>query len=163
MPSPSLCKPLRRLPSEGVDQEGGNHGLPWQVQTAVVEFIRELLSSGSQSCQEWDVVGHIFNEFGRISGRLVRAERDSRGFAQCLGCAESSCGHPWPWRPPRCRAVVASTAIGACSKWPLLMGVCAAVGGGVGGWCGFAPGRTTRDCVCSPRAEQSCLPKGGTL
>ncbi|XP_075287185.1 maestro heat-like repeat-containing protein family member 2B [Opisthocomus hoazin] len=42
-----------------------------QVQTAVVEFIRELLSSGSQSCQEWDVVGHIFNEFGRISGRLV--------------------------------------------------------------------------------------------
>ncbi|KAF1619015.1 Maestro heat-like repeat-containing protein family member 2B, partial [Eudyptes chrysolophus] len=44
------------------------------VRRAVLEFIRELLSSGSQSCWAWDVVGHIFNEFSRSSGRLVRAE-----------------------------------------------------------------------------------------
>ncbi|XP_072731086.1 maestro heat-like repeat-containing protein family member 2B [Ciconia boyciana] len=42
-----------------------------QVRRAVLEFIRELLSSGSQSCWAWDVVGHIFNEFSRTSGRLV--------------------------------------------------------------------------------------------
>ncbi|XP_076214435.1 maestro heat-like repeat-containing protein family member 2B [Aptenodytes patagonicus] len=41
------------------------------VRRAVLEFIRELLSSGSQSCWAWDVVGHIFNEFSRTSGRLV--------------------------------------------------------------------------------------------
>ncbi|KFP68126.1 Maestro heat-like repeat-containing protein family member 2A, partial [Cariama cristata] len=43
-----------------------------QVRRAVLEFIRELLSSGSQSCWTWDVVGHIFTEFSRNSGRLVR-------------------------------------------------------------------------------------------
>ncbi|NXW11349.1 MRO2A protein, partial [Fregetta grallaria] len=42
-----------------------------QVRRAVLEFIRELLSSGSQSCWAWDVVGHIFIEFSRTSGRLV--------------------------------------------------------------------------------------------
>ncbi|KAF1675143.1 Maestro heat-like repeat-containing protein family member 2B, partial [Pygoscelis papua] len=41
------------------------------VRRAVLEFIRELLSSGSQSCWAWDVVGHIFSEFSRTSGRLV--------------------------------------------------------------------------------------------
>ncbi|KAM6106976.1 maestro heat-like repeat-containing protein family member 2B [Phoenicopterus ruber ruber] len=42
-----------------------------RVRRAVLEFIRELLSSGSQSCWAWDVVGHIFIEFSRTSGRLV--------------------------------------------------------------------------------------------
>ncbi|XP_059679384.1 maestro heat-like repeat-containing protein family member 2B [Gavia stellata] len=42
-----------------------------QVRRAVLEFIRELLSSGPQSCWAWDVVGHIFIEFSRSSGRLV--------------------------------------------------------------------------------------------
>ncbi|XP_059679369.1 maestro heat-like repeat-containing protein family member 2B [Gavia stellata] len=42
-----------------------------QVRRAVLEFIRELLSSGSQSCWAWDAVGHIFIEFSRSSGRLV--------------------------------------------------------------------------------------------
>ncbi|NXS69685.1 MRO2B protein, partial [Pandion haliaetus] len=42
-----------------------------QVRRAVLEFSRELLSSGSQSCWAWDVVGHIFIEFSRTSGRLV--------------------------------------------------------------------------------------------
>ncbi|XP_074878113.1 maestro heat-like repeat-containing protein family member 2B [Buteo buteo] len=42
-----------------------------QVRRAVLEFSRELLSSGSQSCWPWDVVGHIFSEFSRTSGTLV--------------------------------------------------------------------------------------------
>ncbi|XP_074930909.1 maestro heat-like repeat-containing protein family member 2B [Phalacrocorax aristotelis] len=42
-----------------------------QVRRAVLEFIRELLSSVCQSCWAWDVVGHIFTEFSRTSGRLV--------------------------------------------------------------------------------------------
>ncbi|KAK2518879.1 hypothetical protein Q9233_012284 [Columba guinea] len=42
-----------------------------QVRRAVLEFIRELLSSGSQSCWPWDVVGHIFREYSRSSGRLA--------------------------------------------------------------------------------------------
>ncbi|KAK2518882.1 hypothetical protein Q9233_012287 [Columba guinea] len=42
-----------------------------QVRRAVLEFIRELLSSGSQSCWPWDVVGHIFSEYSRSSGRLA--------------------------------------------------------------------------------------------
>ncbi|XP_075583531.1 maestro heat-like repeat-containing protein family member 2B [Pelecanus crispus] len=42
-----------------------------QVRRAVLEFIRELLSSGSESRWAWDVVGHIFIEFRRTSGRLV--------------------------------------------------------------------------------------------
>ncbi|OPJ70753.1 hypothetical protein AV530_007016 [Patagioenas fasciata monilis] len=42
-----------------------------QVWGAVLEFIRELLSSDSQSCWPWDVVGHIFNEYSRSLGRLL--------------------------------------------------------------------------------------------
>ncbi|NWH46757.1 MRO2A protein, partial [Fregata magnificens] len=41
-----------------------------QMWRAVLEFITELLSSGSQSCWAWDVV---VNEFSWTSGRLVRA------------------------------------------------------------------------------------------
>ncbi|XP_065704327.1 maestro heat-like repeat-containing protein family member 2B isoform X3 [Patagioenas fasciata] len=42
-----------------------------QVRRAVLEFMRELLSSGSQSCWPWDVVAHIFSEYSRSSGRLA--------------------------------------------------------------------------------------------
>ncbi|KAK2527218.1 hypothetical protein Q9966_010438 [Columba livia] len=42
-----------------------------QVRRAVLEFIWELLSSGSQSCWPRDVVGHIFSEYSRSSGRLA--------------------------------------------------------------------------------------------
>ncbi|NXJ78509.1 MRO2A protein, partial [Trogon melanurus] len=45
-----------------------------KVQLAVVQFIRELLSCVPQRCWAWDVVGHVFDEFTRTSGRLVRAE-----------------------------------------------------------------------------------------
>ena len=132
----------------GFEQQGRNHALPWQVRRAVLEFIRELLSSVSQSCWAWDVVGHIF-EFSRTSGRLVSAEQDTWGFDRCLDCAESSCRHPWPWRAPCCRAISASTAVEVASKWPFLVGVCADIGGDVGGCC--QPG--LRGCVCTPWAE----------
>ncbi|XP_071661406.1 maestro heat-like repeat-containing protein family member 2B isoform X3 [Patagioenas fasciata] len=42
-----------------------------QVRRAVLEFMRELLSSSSQSCWPWDVVAHIFREYSRSSGRLA--------------------------------------------------------------------------------------------
>ncbi|XP_054024596.1 maestro heat-like repeat-containing protein family member 2B [Dryobates pubescens] len=42
-----------------------------QVRRAVLEFIRELLSSGCQSCWPWDVLGHVFTEFQRASCSLV--------------------------------------------------------------------------------------------
>ncbi|KAK2527224.1 hypothetical protein Q9966_010444 [Columba livia] len=42
-----------------------------QVRRAVLEFIWELLSSGSQSCWPRDVVGHIFSEYSQSSGRLA--------------------------------------------------------------------------------------------
>ena len=98
----------------GFEQEGHNHTLPWQVWRAVLEFISELLRSGSQSCWAWDVVGHIFIEFSRTSGRMVRAEQDTWGFDGCLDCAESSCRRPWPWRAPRCRAISAGNVV----EWP---------------------------------------------
>ena len=104
MRSSCLCEPLQRLPPSkggfplGFEQEGRNHPLPWQVRRAVLEFIRELLSSVGQSCWAWDVVGHIFTEFSRTSGRLVSAEQDTQAFDRCMGCAESSCRHPWPRR-----------------------------------------------------------------
>ncbi|KAK2521382.1 hypothetical protein Q9966_012999 [Columba livia] len=42
-----------------------------QVRRAVLEFIWELLSSGSQSCWPRDVVGHIFSEYSWSSDRLL--------------------------------------------------------------------------------------------
>ncbi|XP_054254992.1 maestro heat-like repeat-containing protein family member 2B, partial [Indicator indicator] len=48
-----------------------SHDPSTQVRRAVLEFIRELLSSGCQSCWPWDVVGHIFTEFQQASGSLV--------------------------------------------------------------------------------------------
>jgi len=134
------------------EQQGRNHTLPWQVRRAVLEFSRELLSSGSQSCWAWDVVGHVFFEFSQTSGRLVSAEQDTWGFDRYLDCAESSCRHPWPWRAPCCTAISASTAVEVASKWPFLVGVCADTGGDVSGCCGFAPRRATQGCgaACAP-------------
>ena len=45
---------------------------PWQVRKAILRFIGDLLSTDAQSCSSWDVVGHIFNEFSRSTGRRVR-------------------------------------------------------------------------------------------
>lgn len=63
---------------------------PWQVRSALLGFIRDLLSVSIPSCLAWEVVAHIFVEFRRASDRLVRTERDTRGSVPCPGCAESS-------------------------------------------------------------------------
>jgi len=123
----------------GCEEHGRDHALPWQVWRAVLEFIRELLSSGSRSCWPWDVVGHIFSELRRTS------EQDPRGFDRCLTCAESFRRHPWPWGAPRCRAISASAALEVASKRPFLVGVCADTGGGV------------RGCPQAPSAAQGLL------
>jgi len=143
----------------GSEQQGRDHTLPWQVRKAVLEFIRELLSSGSQSCWPWDVVGHIFSELRRTSGRLVRAEQDPRGFDRCVNCAESSRRHPWPWRAPRCRAISTSAALEVASKRPFLVGVCADTSGDVSGCCGFAIRRATQGCgtACAPHGLSCAL------
>ena len=103
-----------------------------------------MLSSGSQSCWAWDVVGHVFFEFSQTSGRLVSAEQDTWGFDRYLDCAESSCRHPWPWGAPHCRAISASAALEVASERPFLVVVCADTGGDVSGCCGLAPGHATQ-------------------
>ncbi|XP_064367207.1 maestro heat-like repeat-containing protein family member 2B, partial [Dromaius novaehollandiae] len=42
-----------------------------QVRRAVLHFIGELLRSSALGCSAWDVVGHLFSEFSRASGRLA--------------------------------------------------------------------------------------------
>ncbi|XP_067153084.1 maestro heat-like repeat-containing protein family member 2B [Apteryx mantelli] len=42
-----------------------------QVRRAVLHFIGELLRSSTPGCSAWDVVGHLFSEFSRASGRLA--------------------------------------------------------------------------------------------
>jgi len=44
----------------------------WQVRRAILHFIKDVLSANAQSCSAWDVVGHIFSEFSRTTGRRVR-------------------------------------------------------------------------------------------
>ncbi|XP_068811734.1 uncharacterized protein [Struthio camelus] len=88
-----------------------------QVQMAVLHFIGELLRSSAPGCSAWDVVAHIFSEFSRASGRLVRAERDAQAafrvpaVPRCRGCrwqrgagrSRSSAALAWPCihRAPR--------------------------------------------------------------
>ena len=59
----SLCLPTRKI-TLTID--------PWQVRTALLYFIKDLLSSNTRSCSAWDVVGHIFSEFSRTMERRVR-------------------------------------------------------------------------------------------
>ncbi|XP_064366666.1 maestro heat-like repeat-containing protein family member 2B, partial [Dromaius novaehollandiae] len=42
-----------------------------QLRRAVLHFIGELLRSSALGCSAWDVVGHLFSEFSRASGRLA--------------------------------------------------------------------------------------------
>ncbi|XP_062430974.1 maestro heat-like repeat-containing protein family member 2B [Rhea pennata] len=42
-----------------------------QVRKAVLRFLGELLHSSAPGCSAWDVVGHLFGEFSRASGRLA--------------------------------------------------------------------------------------------
>ncbi|XP_064367236.1 maestro heat-like repeat-containing protein family member 2B, partial [Dromaius novaehollandiae] len=47
------------------------HDRAAQVRRAVLHFIGELLRSSAPGCSAWDVVGHLFSEFSRASGRLA--------------------------------------------------------------------------------------------
>ncbi|KAM9193857.1 maestro heat-like repeat-containing protein family member 2B [Mergus octosetaceus] len=62
-----------------------------QVRSALLGFIRDLLSVSIPSCLAWEAVAHIFVEFRRASDRLavedLQEERDLR--AQCIDVLES--------------------------------------------------------------------------
>ncbi|XP_031452019.1 maestro heat-like repeat-containing protein family member 2B [Phasianus colchicus] len=61
-----------------------------RVRRAVLYFIKDLLSANARSCSAWDVVGHIFSEFSRTTGR--RAARDlSAQEAQEEGALQELC------------------------------------------------------------------------
>ena len=42
------------------------------MRRAILHFIEDVLSANARSCSAWDVVGHIFSEFSRTTGRRVR-------------------------------------------------------------------------------------------
>ncbi|XP_032042107.1 maestro heat-like repeat-containing protein family member 2B [Aythya fuligula] len=62
-----------------------------QVRSALLGFIKDLLSVSLQSCLAWEAVAHIFVEFRRASDRLavedLQEERDLQ--AQCIDVLES--------------------------------------------------------------------------
>ncbi|XP_031471642.1 maestro heat-like repeat-containing protein family member 2B isoform X2 [Phasianus colchicus] len=67
-----------------------------RVRRAVLYFIKDLLSADPRSCSAWDVVGHIFNEFSRATGRraagdLSAQEAKEEGALQelCMDILES--------------------------------------------------------------------------
>eukprot|EP00076_Gallus_gallus_P035361 XP_025000899.1 maestro heat-like repeat-containing protein family member 2B [Gallus gallus] len=45
-----------------------------QVRRAILHFIKDVLSANAQSCSAWDVVGHIFSEFSRTTGRRAAGD-----------------------------------------------------------------------------------------
>ncbi|XP_031408419.1 maestro heat-like repeat-containing protein family member 2B isoform X3 [Meleagris gallopavo] len=46
---------------------------PW-VRMAILYFIKDLLSADTPSCSAWDMVGHIFREFSRTTGRRAAGD-----------------------------------------------------------------------------------------
>ncbi|XP_019467988.1 maestro heat-like repeat-containing protein family member 2B [Meleagris gallopavo] len=61
-----------------------------RVRTAVLHFIKDLLSSNTRSCSAWDVVGHIFSEFSRTMERRA-ARHLSTEEAQEEGALQELC------------------------------------------------------------------------
>ncbi|XP_040517110.1 maestro heat-like repeat-containing protein family member 2B [Gallus gallus] len=45
-----------------------------QVRRAILHFIKDVLSANAWSCSAWDVVGHIFSEFRRTTGRRAAGD-----------------------------------------------------------------------------------------
>eukprot|EP00076_Gallus_gallus_P036841 XP_025002379.1 maestro heat-like repeat-containing protein family member 2B isoform X2 [Gallus gallus] len=45
-----------------------------QVRRAILHFIKDVLSANARSCSAWDVVGHIFSEFSRTTGRRAAGD-----------------------------------------------------------------------------------------
>ncbi|XP_031412944.1 maestro heat-like repeat-containing protein family member 2B [Meleagris gallopavo] len=45
-----------------------------RVRRAVLHFTEDLLSTNARSCSAWDVIGHIFSEFSRTTGRRAAGD-----------------------------------------------------------------------------------------
>ncbi|XP_048785590.1 maestro heat-like repeat-containing protein family member 2B [Lagopus muta] len=61
-----------------------------QVRRAVLHFIRDVLSANAWSCSAWDVVGHIFSEFSRTTGRRAAGDLSAQE-AQEEGALQELC------------------------------------------------------------------------
>ncbi|XP_019469881.1 maestro heat-like repeat-containing protein family member 2B, partial [Meleagris gallopavo] len=61
-----------------------------RVRRAILSFIKELLSTDAQSCSSWDVVGHIFSEFSRSTGKRVAGDLSAHE-AQEEGALQQLC------------------------------------------------------------------------
>ncbi|XP_031412669.1 maestro heat-like repeat-containing protein family member 2B [Meleagris gallopavo] len=61
-----------------------------QVRKAILHFIKDLLSSNTWSCSAWDVVGHIFSEFSRTTGRRAAGDVSAQE-AQEEGALQELC------------------------------------------------------------------------
>ncbi|XP_021247683.1 maestro heat-like repeat-containing protein family member 2B [Numida meleagris] len=61
-----------------------------RVRRAVLLFIKDLLSADARSCSAWDVVGHIFREFSRATGRRVDGDLSAQE-AQEEGALQELC------------------------------------------------------------------------
>ncbi|XP_048808988.1 maestro heat-like repeat-containing protein family member 2B [Lagopus muta] len=61
-----------------------------RVRRAVLHFIEDLLSTNTWSCSAWDVVGHIFREFSRTTGRRAAGDLSAQE-AQEEGALQELC------------------------------------------------------------------------
>uniref|UniRef100_A0A803YNE8 Maestro heat like repeat family member 1 n=2 Tax=Meleagris gallopavo TaxID=9103 RepID=A0A803YNE8_MELGA len=61
-----------------------------QVRAAVLYFIKDLLNANARSCSAWDVVGHIFSEFSRTTGRRAAGDLSAQE-AQEEGALQALC------------------------------------------------------------------------
>uniref|UniRef100_A0A8V0XH15 Uncharacterized protein n=1 Tax=Gallus gallus TaxID=9031 RepID=A0A8V0XH15_CHICK len=61
-----------------------------QVRRAVLHFIKDVLSANARSCSAWDVVGHIFSEFSRTTGRRAAGDLSAQE-AQEEGALQELC------------------------------------------------------------------------
>eukprot|EP00076_Gallus_gallus_P042300 XP_025007838.1 maestro heat-like repeat-containing protein family member 2B [Gallus gallus] len=61
-----------------------------QVRRAILHFIKDVLSANARSCSAWDVVGHIFSEFSRTTGRRAAGDLSAQE-AQEEGALQELC------------------------------------------------------------------------
>ncbi|POI21984.1 hypothetical protein CIB84_014269, partial [Bambusicola thoracicus] len=61
-----------------------------QVRRAVLLFIKDVLGANARSCSAWDVVGHIFSEFSRSTGRRAAGDLSAQE-AQEEGALQELC------------------------------------------------------------------------
>eukprot|EP00076_Gallus_gallus_P036662 XP_025002200.1 maestro heat-like repeat-containing protein family member 2B [Gallus gallus] len=60
------------------------------VRRAILHFIKDMLSANARSCSAWDVVGHIFSEFSRTTGRRAAGDLSAQE-AQKEGTLQELC------------------------------------------------------------------------